>query len=217
MFSRGLSGSVLGRSEHREMPREIAELFNSVWTLSLCAVCHTAMRKVQRGMFSLSASNSVCSYHRSPKPANSLSLICACFVFETRQKNMEQIFISVRFKTAVSCDLDVRNRRLKKNSVRGVYCKVMTTKLHISARRQVFGANKHSCCDHIWTRLRKELRLILTHKYYSFTYNLPCAQWFSLFTETLMQQSFFCTSLLQNENYRHISEAWNEIFPPFRH
>lgn len=35
--------------------------FFFVWTLSLCAVCHTAMLKVQWGMFSPSGSDSGCS------------------------------------------------------------------------------------------------------------------------------------------------------------
>lgn len=33
--------------------RENTELFNNVWTLSLCAVCHTLMLKTHRGTFSL--------------------------------------------------------------------------------------------------------------------------------------------------------------------
>lgn len=42
---------VLGCAERGYMAIENTESFNNVWTLSLCAVCHTVMLKTHRGTF----------------------------------------------------------------------------------------------------------------------------------------------------------------------
>lgn len=104
MFTRGLSDNVLGWSEHRELLEEIAEFFFFfVWTLSLCAACHTAMLKVQWGMFSWSNSDWQLAAHSlsSLTLASYVSLICTCFIFGTHHKNMEWIHVSVKILKTV--------------------------------------------------------------------------------------------------------------------
>lgn len=88
--------SWAGLSAGRCSEKLLSCLIFFVWTLSLCAVCHTAMLRFQWGMFSLSNSDSGCSFphitHLSCTLASYLSLICTCFTFETHHNNMDPCF-----------------------------------------------------------------------------------------------------------------------------
>lgn len=81
----GPSDETRGCSEQRDAARENTGLFNNVWTLSLSAVCHTAMLKTHRGTFPLcycvclSLSPALCS-PSSPASIYLSSIACPCSV-----------------------------------------------------------------------------------------------------------------------------------------
>lgn len=96
------SWAVLCTGTHSEKLLSCLIFFLFVWTLSLCAVCHTAMLKVQWGMFSPSSSDSGCSVPRITHCSQSF-ISHLHFIFGTHHKNMKWIHVSVKTLKTASC------------------------------------------------------------------------------------------------------------------
>lgn len=147
---RGLSDGVLHWSECREDLLSCLIFFLFVWTLSLCAVCHTATLKIRRGMFSPSSSYSGCSFPHISHSSSWFISHLHFILFETHQYEMDPCFLSNNVKharvwTTVSLWVWPQHWKSKsKTAVKGVYCKVKTKKVHF-CQRSGFLSKQREC------------------------------------------------------------------------